>query len=84
MQPPIDHASAAQRESRLLIGIAIGMGCLLLLCALLCLVTFGLALFWTLQGKLGPGEASSWVAPALLEVSTLRSLALWPGSLQLF
>lgn len=55
MQPPIDHAAAAKRESRLLIGVAAGLGCLLLLCALIAAIAGFMALTWTLQGHLGPG-----------------------------
>ena len=58
MQPPIDHAAAAKRESRLLIGVAVGLGCLLLLCLIVAGVAALLALIWTLQGQLGPGGSS--------------------------
>lgn len=58
MQPPIDHAAAAQRESRFLIGIAVGLGCLLVLCLIVAGVATLLAGIWTLQGTLGPAEGS--------------------------
>lgn len=71
MQPQIDHTTAAQRESRLLIGIAVGLGCLIVLCVLVCLATVFLALLWTLQGQLGPGDSSTWMAPAQAFASLL-------------
>ena len=46
---------AAERESRLLLFTAAGLGCLLLACILIALIILGLALFWTVQGQLGPG-----------------------------
>ena len=55
MQPPIDHTTASKRESRLLIGVAVGLGCLLLLCLIVACVATFLALIWTLQDQLGPG-----------------------------
>ena len=58
MQPPIDHAAAAKRESRLLMGVAAGLGCLLLLCLIVAAVAGLMALTWTLQGNLGPGSSS--------------------------
>ena len=64
MQPQIDHAAEAKRESRLLIGVAAGLGCLLLLCLVIAGVAALLALTWTLQGDLGPGGSS--VVPAAL------------------
>ena len=64
MQPQIDHAAAAKRASRLLIGVAAGLGCLLLLCLIIAGVAALLALTWTLQGDLGPG-GSSFVPAAL-------------------
>ena len=69
MQPPIDHAAAAKRESRLLIGVAAGLGCLLLLCLIIAGLAALLALFWTLQGQLGPGSNSFVPAAQLLLVS---------------
>jgi hypothetical protein len=67
MQPPIDHAAAAKRESRLLIGVAAGLGCLLLLCVIITAVAGFMALTWTLQGHLGPGGGSMLPdAPTLL------------------
>lgn len=64
MQQPIDHAAAAERESKLLIGIAGGLGCVLVLCLVIAVVVVILALIWTLQGQLGPGGAGP-VIPAL-------------------
>ena len=58
MQPPIDHAAAAKRESRLLIGVAAGLGCLLLFCWIVAGVATLLALTWTLQGQLGRAVAA--------------------------
>jgi hypothetical protein len=46
---------AAERESRLLLFTAAGLGCLLLICVLTGLIIVGLALLWTAQGQLGPG-----------------------------
>jgi hypothetical protein len=67
MQPPIDHAAAAKRESRLLIGVAAGLGCLLLLCVIITAVAGFMALTRTLQGHLGPGGSSMLPdAPTLL------------------
>ncbi len=65
MQPQIDHAAAAKRESRFLIGAAAGLGCLLLLCLVIACVAALLALIWTLQGQLGPGGSSSLVPTGL-------------------
>lgn len=58
MQPPLDHAAAAKRETRLLIGVAAGLGCLLVLCLIVLGAAALLAYIWTLQGKLGPGGSS--------------------------
>jgi hypothetical protein len=67
MQPPIDHAAVAKRESKLLISVAAGFGCLLLLCVIITAVAGFMALTWTLQGHLGPGGGSIFPdAPALL------------------
>jgi len=66
MQPQIDHAAAAKRESRLLIGAAAGLGCLLLLCLVIASMAVLLALIWTLQGQLGP--ASSSLVPSGLQL----------------
>lgn len=65
MQQPIDHAVAAERESKLLIGVAVGLGCVLALCLLIAVVVVILALVWTLQGQLGPGSSA---LPALAAV----------------
>ncbi|MER2599045.1 MAG: hypothetical protein ABTQ73_05955 [Caldilineales bacterium] len=59
----IDHALAAKRENRLLLGVAAGLGCLLLVCAVGAALVFFLALYWTLQGQLGP--AGSLLLPLL-------------------
>ncbi len=55
MQQPIDHSLAAKKESKLLISVAAGLGCVLVLCAVIAVVVVVLALIWTLQGQLGPG-----------------------------
>ena len=47
-----------------MIGVAAGLGCLLLLCLIIAGVAALLALTWTLQGDLGPG-GSSFVPAAL-------------------
>ena len=47
-----------ERESRLLISVAVGFGCLIILCLLGALVGGALALIWTLQDQLGPGRVS--------------------------
>jgi hypothetical protein len=59
MQPPLDHAAAAKRESRLLMSVAAGLGCLLLLCLGVIAVAALMAGIWTLQGTLGPGGDSA-------------------------
>jgi len=69
MQQPIDHSVAAERESKLLISVAAGLGCVLVLCAAIAVVVVFLALIWTLQGQLGPGGSSA--APALFALATL-------------
>ena len=68
MQPPIDHAAAAKRESRLLMGVAAGLGCFLLLCLIVTAVAGLMALTWTLQGNLGPG--GSGLGPEALALLT--------------
>ncbi len=70
MQQPIDHSTAAQRENKLLIRVAAGLGCVLVLCCVVAALVVLLALYWTLQGQLGPGGGSH--APALLAASLLR------------
>lgn len=57
MQRSTDHTLAAERENKLLLGVAAGLGCVLLLCALGALLMFFLALYWTLQGQLGPASS---------------------------
>lgn len=69
MQQPIDHSSAVERESKLLIGVAAGLGCVLVLCLAMAVLVVFLALLWTLQGQLGPGGSSA--APALLSLTSL-------------
>lgn len=54
---PTSYRSQAERENRLLIGIAAGVGCLLIACLLIALLIGGLAIIWTLQGQLGPGSS---------------------------
>lgn len=55
MQPQPDPLTPAERESRLLITVAVGFGCLIILCLVAVLVGVTLALIWTLQGQLGLG-----------------------------
>lgn len=69
MQPPIDHAAAAKRESGILIGVAAGLACLLVLCLIVAGVATLLALTWTLQDQLGPGGSSFVPAAMALVVS---------------
>ncbi len=64
MQRSTDHTLAAERENKLLLGVAAGLGCVLLLCALGAVLMFFLALYWTLQGQLGPAS-SLFVLPWL-------------------
>lgn len=66
MQPSLDHSVAAERESKLLIGVAAGLGCVLTLCLLIAVVVVILALFWTLQGQLGPGSSALPATAALI------------------
>ena len=54
-QPSLDHSVAAEKEGKLLIGVAAGLGCALFLCTLLSIIAIVAALIWTLQGQLGPG-----------------------------
>ena len=68
MQQPTDHTAAAERESKLLIGVAVGLGCVLVLCLAIAALVVFLALFWTLQGQLGPGSSSA--APTLLAAAS--------------
>ncbi|HSN76115.1 MAG TPA: hypothetical protein VL334_13650 [Anaerolineae bacterium] len=69
MQQSIDHNVAAERESKLLIGVAAGLGCVLVLCLVIAVLVVFLALLWTLQGQLGPGGSSA--APTLLSLASL-------------
>jgi hypothetical protein len=64
MQQPIDHSTAAKQENKMLIGVAAGLGCVIVLCLVTAVVVTLLALYWTLLGQLGPGGDSA--APALL------------------
>ncbi len=48
----------------MLIGVAAGLGCVIVLCLVIAVVVTLLALYWTLLGQLGPGGDSA--APALL------------------
>lgn len=57
MSRSIDHTLAAERENKLLLGVAVGLGCVLLVCALGAVLVFFLALYWTLQGQLGPASS---------------------------
>lgn len=66
MQPSLDHSVAAERESKLLLGVAVGLGCVLTLCLLIAVVVVVLALFWTLQGQLGPGSSTLPATAALI------------------
>jgi LysM repeat protein len=58
MQQPIDHTTAAERENKLLISVAAGLGCVLVLCVVTAILVVFLALLWTLQGQLGPGVSA--------------------------
>jgi hypothetical protein len=64
MQQPIDQSTVAERENRLLLRVAAGLGCVLVLCLIIAVLVVFLALVWTLQGQLGPGGDSA--APLLL------------------
>lgn len=54
-QPSLDHAAAAEKESKLLIGVAASLGCAIVACTVLSIAAVAAALIWTLQGQLGPG-----------------------------
>lgn len=69
MQQPIDHATAAKRENKMLISVAAGLGCVLILCLVIGVLVTLLALYWTLLGQLGPGDGSA--VPALLAAASL-------------
>jgi hypothetical protein len=58
-QQPIDHATAAARENKLLIRVAAGLGCVIVLCLAIAVLVVLLALYWTLLGQLGPGGGSA-------------------------
>lgn len=68
MHQPIDHTVAAERESKLLIGLAAGMGCVLVLCLVVAVLVVILALFWTLQGQLGPGGGAAVPAAVAMPI----------------
>jgi len=69
MQQPIDHSTAAKQENKMLISVAAGLGCVLVLCLVIGVLVTLLALYWTLLGQLGPGGGSA--APALLAAASL-------------
>lgn len=69
-QQPVDHATAAERENKMLIGVAAGLGCVIVLCIVICVVVTALALYWTLLGQLGPDGSSA--IPALLAAAGLK------------
>jgi hypothetical protein len=70
MQQPINHSTAAERENKLLLRVAAGLGCVLVLCLIITVLVVFLALLWTLQGQLGPGGSSA--APVLLAANLAR------------
>lgn len=73
MQYPIDHSAVAERENKLLVRVAVGVGCLLALCLAIACVTALLALYWTLKGQLGPGGDESLLpGAAILLLSFLQ------------
>ncbi len=53
----------------MLISVAAGLGCVLVLCLVIGVLVTLLALYWTLLGQLGPGGGSA--APALLAAASL-------------
>lgn len=69
MQQPIDHSTAAKKENKMLISVAAGLGCVLVLCLVIAVLVTLLALYWTLLGQLGPGGGSA--VPALLAAASL-------------
>lgn len=71
MQPQSDRLTPAEREGRLLLTVAVGLGCLIVLCLALVAVAGGLALIWTLEGQLGP---ESLLPGTMNPVSALRTL----------
>lgn len=58
--------SPRERENRILLSVTAGLGCFLIACAVMALLVVGLALIWTLQGNLGPGNS-------LLPLTTLTA-----------
>lgn len=57
MNTPIDPQSARERETKILLSTAAGLGCFVILCLIAAVIIVGLAVIWTLQGSLGPGAA---------------------------
>lgn len=53
----------------MLIGVAVGLGCAIVLCLVISVLVILLALYWTLLGQLGPGGGSA--LPALLAAGGL-------------
>ncbi len=53
----------------MLIGVAVGLGCAIVLCLVISVLVILLALYWTLLGQLGPGGGSA--LPALLAAAGL-------------
>lgn len=49
-----DRRSVAERENKILIATAVGLGCLILLCLVIVGVAVVMALVWTAEGTLGP------------------------------
>jgi hypothetical protein len=54
MTTPSPLDAARERETRVLFGVAGGLGCLLVVCIVTTLIAVGLALLWTAQDSLGP------------------------------
>jgi len=65
MQQPVDHSSAAKQENKMLISVAAGLGCVIVLCLAIAVLVTLLALYWTLLGQLGPGGGSALPAALL-------------------
>lgn len=77
MSLPYRGQPLAEQESKLLLAVALGMGCLLVLCLAASLAAVGLAILWTLEGKLGPGTQ---VPPARLFLGWTQIGRLLDGS----
>lgn len=69
MQQPIDHSTATKKENKMLISVAAGLGCVLVLCLVIGVLVTLLALYSTLLGQLGPGGGHA--VPALLAAASL-------------